>query len=196
MRTLRAALTFAILLTPAAFGSVITYQAPLTGSAEVPPTGSGGTGFATVVIDTTANTMFVSASFSGLGSGTTASHIHCCLSVPLTGNAGVATQVPAFLNMPLGVTSGSFTQTLDLTLASTYNPAFITANGGTTSSAEAVLLAGLAANETYFNIHTSNFPSGEIRGFLVASPEPATLLMAGLAFLGLAVRYRSQSRTE
>ena len=97
--------------------------------------------------------------------------------------------------MPLGVTSGSFTQTLDLTLASTYNPAFITANGGTTSSAEAVLLAGLAANETYFNIHTSNFPSGEIRGFLVAAPEPATLLMAGLAFLGLAVRYRNHSRT-
>jgi hypothetical protein len=57
------------------------------------------------------------------------------------------------------------------------------------------LLAGMAANETYFNIHTTQFPNGEIRGFLVAAPEPGTLLMAALAFVGLAARRRYYSRS-
>jgi len=44
-----------------------------------------------------------------------------------------------------------------------------------------VLLAGLAADQTYLNIHTVPFPGGEIRGFLVAAPEPSTMwMMAGV----------------
>jgi len=148
--------------------STITYTAVLNGASEFPPTGSPGVGAATVIYDSTANTLFVNVNFSGLGSPTTASHIHCCTAVPLTGTAGVATQTPTFLNFPLGVTSGTYTNTFDLGVSSTYNPAFITANGGTISSAEAVLLAGLASNESYLNIHTSQFTGGEIRGFLTA----------------------------
>jgi hypothetical protein len=127
--------------------------------------------------------MFVDVSFSGLTGTTTASHIHCC-AAPGT-NAGVATQTPTFANLPLGVTSGSFTQLLDLTLASSYNSAFITANGGTVSSAEAALVAGMEAGNSYLNIHTTTSPGGEIRGLLTATPEPSSLLLLGSGLLGL-----------
>src|SRR5450759_737627 len=104
MKALRIAFAAALFLASAAHASIITYQTNLTGPGESPPNASAGTGFASVVIDTTLNTMFVSASFSGLTGTTTASHIHCCTASPGTGTAGVATQTPTFLNLPLGVT--------------------------------------------------------------------------------------------
>ena len=66
---------------------------------------------------------------------------------------------PTFSGFPLGVTSGSFMQTFDMTQASSYNPAFVTANGGTVAGAEAALLAGLHAGTAYLNIHTSMVPA-------------------------------------
>src|SRR3954468_5519885 len=110
--------------------------------------------------------MHVIVDFSGLTAGRTASHIHCCTAVPGTGTALVATTVPTFPGFPLDVTSGTYSRIFDTSLARTYNPAFITANGGTVLSAEATLAAGLAAGEAYLNIHTTLFPNGEIRGFL------------------------------
>ena len=104
--------------------------------------------------------------FSGLLGPTTASHIHGPTTAAGTGVAGVATQVPSFAGFPSGVFSGSYDGTLDLTLTASWNPAFITANGGTAASAEAVLSTAMATGKAYLNIHTSNFPAGEIRGFL------------------------------
>ena len=164
-----------------ALGTPVVYTAALSGPNESPPNASPGTGNATVTFDLVANLMRVQVSFSGLTSNTTASHIHCCTSAPFTGTAGVATTTPTFPGFPLGVVAGSYDQTFDMTLASSYNSAFITANGGTPASAEAALAAGLAAGESYLNIHTAQFPSGEIRGFLVAVPEPSTLGFAGAA---------------
>jgi CHRD domain/PEP-CTERM motif len=182
------AVAAALLSGTTAFAGVITYSAVL-GNFENPPTGSAGTGFAQITVDTVLNTMLVNVTFSGLGSGDTASHIHCC--VAQGGNAGVATTTPTFTGFPSGVTSGTYNHTFDLTLSSSWNPAFITANGGTTASAEAVLVAGLAANQTYLNIHTSNFGGGEIRGFLVQAPEPGSFLLAGAVLAGFLFRRRA-----
>jgi len=176
----------AILLTGSNLSaSVITYFANLNGPSESPTNASPGTGFALITVDNLLNTMRLQVSFSGLLGTTTASHIHSPTPSPFTGTAGVATTTPAFVGFPLGVTSGTFDNTLNLTLASSYNPAFVTANGGTPASAEAALLAGIAAGEAYLNIHSSVFGGGEIRGFLIAVPEPATLGLVGLALVGL-----------
>jgi CHRD domain len=153
-----------------------TYTALLAGANENPATGSAGVGNTTVTLDTTAHTLHVVTVFSGLSSNTVASHIHCCVSPPA--NAGVATTTPSFVGFPLGVTSGSQDQTYDTTLAGSWNPAFITAHGGTPATAEATLAAGLAAGQAYLNIHTTLFPGGEIRGFLtlVVPQLPAALI--------------------
>lgn len=81
--------------------------------------------------------------WSGTSGVTTASHIHCCTVDQGTGNAGVATQLPSFAGFPLGVSSGSYDQTFDMTLAGSWNPTFVTNNGGTTASALNALIAGL-----------------------------------------------------
>ena len=175
--------TALMLLMPPAYAIPVTFVGNLTGANEVPPVPSSATGLATVVLDAAAQTLQINATFSGLTSNTNAAHIHCC--APLGTNAGVATTVPAFPGFPLGVTSGSFTSAVfDLTQPTIYNPAFVTLQGGLTQ-AEAALIAGILNGTTYLNIHTVNFPGGEIRGQLQAVPEPTTLLLLGTTMAGL-----------
>jgi hypothetical protein len=181
-----------------ASAAILIYEATLSGPSESPSNASPGTGFAEVTLNTIANTMRVEVTFSDLLAPTTASHIHCCTTSPGTGVAGVATTVPTFTDFPLGVTSGTYDHTFDITLASTYNPAFVTANGGTPAGAFSALLAGLNAGDAYLNIHSTMFPSGEIRGFLQveAVPEPSTWAMMILGFIGVGfMAYRRKSRS-
>ncbi|MEO6364059.1 MAG: PEP-CTERM sorting domain-containing protein [Caldimonas sp.] len=98
------------------------------------------------------------------------------------------------LALSLGVTSGSFSETFDTSLAATYNPAFIILLGESVAAVESALYTGMQLGQTYLNIHTAAFPGGEIRGFLVLAPvpEPETfaLLLAGLGAIGFARRRR------
>jgi hypothetical protein len=120
----------------------------------------------------------VSLVFSNLLGNTTASHIHCC-NAPTT-TSPVATQVPTFAGFPLGVTSGSYSSTFDMSLATSYNPTFITNNGGTPLSAFNALVAGMLDGRAYWNVHSSAYPGGEIRGALRV-PEPGSLLLLAVA---------------
>jgi CHRD domain/PEP-CTERM motif len=175
---------FIVLLASPTHAVPVDFLANLNGANETPnPTPSHGTGFADVTFDPVAHTLRVRETFSGLLAGTTASHIHCC--GLQTDTLMVATTTPTFPNFPLGMTSGIYDMTFDTTQLSTYNPAFVAANGGTAASAEAALFAGMVAGSSYINIHTSQFPTGEIRGPLL-TPEPATLVLLGFGFGGLA----------
>lgn len=183
------ALVGALFLGSVAFSAPISYFAVLNGPNEAPPTVSQGTGMAYVTVDAVLHTLLVQVSFTGLLAGDTASHIHCCTTVPNAGTAGVATVTPTFTGFPSGVTSGTYIHLFDMTLDSSYNPAFVTAQGSVTK-AEAALEAGIASGQTYLNIHSTTFPGGEIRGFLQPVPEPSTPLLAGAALASLALLLR------
>lgn len=160
--------------------------------------GSSGEGFVSAVFDTTAHTLVVEATFSDLTGLTTVAHIHCCVDPP--GTVGVATYPSTFPGFPAGVTSGSYSSPtpIDLTLTSSYTAGFLTNfGGGTVAGAEAALLAGLLDGSAYFNVHTSFSQGGEIRGFLhevLPVPEPATLILFGIAGVAGAARRLRQRR--
>ncbi|HZW08059.1 MAG TPA: CHRD domain-containing protein [Phycisphaerales bacterium] len=171
-------------LAGAASAQTFVWSLNLDGPSENPPVPSPGIGTATITFNTTAHTLRVETSFSGLLGTTTAAHIHASAAmVPFTGTAGVASQVPSFSGFPTGVTAGSYDMTFDLTLASSWNAAYIAANGGSTASAEAALLSQMMSGRAYLNIHSSVFGSGEIRGVTPTPGAAAILALGGLAAL-------------
>ena len=173
-------------LAPAAQAADI-YRATSSGPAESPPNGSPGSSVATIEIDGT--TLRAEVPFQDLLAGTTAAHIHCCTTEAFTGVAPVAIPLADF---PLMVTAGSYNATLDLGDPAVYDPAFLASFGGTASGAGSALLDAMNANQAYLNIHTTRYPNGEIRGFVVAAPipEPATWGMLGVGLAGLALMAR------
>jgi hypothetical protein len=169
---LTALVALAVGASTAVHAAPVSYSATLTGPNESPPNASPGTGSALVEIDAVAHTMHVHVDFTGLLGNTTASHIHAPTVVAGTGTAGVATTTPSFALFPLGVTAGTFDNVLDMTQATSYNPSYVTANGGTTATAEAALFQAITDGKAYLNIHSTVFGGGEIRGFLGPTSTP------------------------
>ncbi len=146
------------------------YTANLGGAAEPTPNNSPGTGHAVVTVDLDLGTITIDTTFAGLVGTVTDAHVNAPTAAIGTGTAISATQVPTFDGFPSGVMAGEYEHEFDLALASTYNPAFITASGGMISDAYSVLVHSMDAGKAYFNIATSALPSGEIRGFLSYVP--------------------------
>jgi CHRD domain len=205
MRYVALAIVAAALMLPAPAARAIpmTFGGILSGANEAPPNNSPGGGTVTVVLDPTAETIQILASFFGLTTPDVAAHIHCCqttLGTPPT--VGVATTVPAFAGFPLQVTQGTYLSPLfSLEDPSFYNPGFVTLQGGL-EQAETALITGIENGLTYFNIHTTQFPGGELRTQLLplGVQVPAPIVGAGvpglvagcLGLLALARRRRRQ----
>ena len=187
------ALVLTMLVTPNLLAANIIYRSTMSGPSEAPPNNSPGASIGTIVFDNVAMTMSFSTPFVDLISPSTAAHLHCCTAEPLLGTAPIAI---GFDDFPTGVREGLYYRVFDLSDPATYAPAFLSAHGGTVAAARDFLLAGINGNQSYLNIHSSRYPAGEIRGFLVQLdpvPEPSTWLMLGVGLAGLTVYSRRKA---
>jgi hypothetical protein len=141
--------------------NLLNYTISMTGAQETPPNISGAAGGGIATFDTTTDMISLSVFFTGLSAPATASHIH-------DGAFGVAGPViVSFVSVTPNTTSGSIVGNFLFPIAD---------------------VSDLMAGNTYFNIHDSVFPGGEIRGQLVPVlvPEPSALALAGLGVAALA----------
>lgn len=178
-----------ILLSALVAGSLVsaradTFQYSLIFAPEA--VGATGTGSGTVNYDNATHSLQLQASFGGLSGNVTQTHIHGATASPFTGTSGIAVGSPSLPGFPLGGTSGTYSNTLDLTLASTWNNTFLNNNGGTPAGAEAAFFNAAQQGRTYWNIHSSTFGGGEIRSFLTPVPEPSSFALLVLGIVGLA----------
>jgi hypothetical protein len=133
----------------------LAFQAIMRGPAEVPPTSSLGRGLATYMMDQDGVTLHYTVMATGLTSMVTAAHIH-------SGGPGV--NGPIVVNLcgagdaPACESNG------------------VIATGSITADDLMGPLAGHSLNDlialfrvagAYSNVHTANFPNGEIRGAII-----------------------------
>ncbi len=159
----------------------------LLGSNVTPDTGStgyGGMGSSGITFDTVSGVLHVDVGWGSLnGWG------------DLSGDVTMLHWHGPTMDLP----PDSFSQTgpliINLALALNFDPDF---NGGGVNANYLVNpgdVPGLLQGRTYINVHTEQFPTGEIRGYLVrAVPEPAAATAAivpGLAALVFRRRQRA-----
>jgi hypothetical protein len=119
------------------FAEVVKYKADLSAKEEVPATDSAGAGKSDLSYDTDSKKLTWSITYEGLTGEATAAHFH--------GPAAVGANAP-----PVVPIDGALTSPI--------------AGEATLTDAQA---ADLAAGMWYFNVHTTKYPDGEIRGQVV-----------------------------
>ena len=122
--------------------TVFPINVTFSGLQETPANNSTGTGTFVGTYDDVTDSLIYTITFSGLGSNVMAAHFHGF--VP-PGIGGAVIFFPVNPSFPTGIVSGTFVDSVKLT-----------------QGQEDSLKMGLI----YFNIHTTNFPNGEIRAQL------------------------------
>ena len=145
-----------------------SFRAVLTGSQEVPANASTATGFGTVVLSADQTTITVNESWTGLSTPATLTHIHG----PAAPGAN-ASPIFDFTSVMPHVTSGAIPQQ--------------------TLSINATQLGYLMNGLLYFNVHDSVFPAGEIRGQILAVPEPGAMVLLGLGLTAVGWKLRRRA---
>jgi len=146
----RVALLSSALLVIAASGTRADtgFIAHLNGTTESPPNASPATGTCVMVLNNAQTELTYNLSFSGLTSAQTAAHFHNDDLANPSPNGAVVRGIG--VGSPIsGIWKNTDAQPL--------TPA---------------LVIELFAGRIYVNVHTSNFPGGEIRGNVVQDPTP------------------------
>jgi predicted lipoprotein with Yx(FWY)xxD motif len=125
--------------------------ADLNGAQENPPVATAASGKGLAVISADASTITYLVTYSGLSGTVNAAHIH---TGAVGANGGVI--------LPLTASASPMTGTL--------TSADFSASGSVTTFPQAV--AAIRAGTTYFNLHTSANPGGEIRGQIGVTVAP------------------------
>ena len=158
---MRAALAASLFAFSAAYAANTTqvYSAKLIGDNEVPPINSTGTATFQMHVDTSTATPTITftLTFANLSSSATLSHLHFA---PTNVIGGVMIFLCGGGGQPAcpAATSGTITGTI--TAANVTGPTAQGIAAGDLASA----LEAVGDGESYANLHTTNFPAGEIRG--------------------------------
>jgi hypothetical protein len=176
-----AALVLVLLSVPGIARADMIFVTHLSAAGENNPLdNSPALGLATFTLNSSLTEIAFTISFGldaggpALTSGLTAGHIH--FGMP-GANGPVILPFPNITPL-LGMTSGTFSGAL--------TAASLTPQGPILTFADAV--AAFEAGNTYSNLHTANFPGGEIRGQNPAAapvPELSSLTLLGIGALGL-----------
>jgi CHRD domain len=137
---------------------VVTMTANLNGGEETPILNTGAVGTAVVSVDPVNEEISVTLSVFNLPTGTTAGHIHI-------GPKGIAGPVVINFPIPTGRTG-------DLPLSFRLGAAAFVPRPeiGIVTMADAI--QSIVGGNAYVNVHTSQYPAGEIRGQLSVVVRP------------------------
>jgi hypothetical protein len=181
------------LAAPRAEATLISFQAVLSGSQEVPPNGSAASGVAELTLNDAQTRLEMSIQLFGLdldgnqtpddNDNVTRMHIHVA---PFGVNGGIVFGLIA----PDNDVNGDL---LIDPVAGTLFSAWDLTEGNATTLADQ--LPNLFNEGLYLNVHTPAFPGGEIRGQITRVVEPGTAVLLGMGLLMLARRREPASTT-
>ena len=132
--------------------NALGYQSVMIGLAQVPPVASVGRGLATYLIAGDSATIYYSVQVLDASSTITAAHIHLG---PAGQNGDVVANLCGAGNTPACTSQGAVA-TGTITASSLVGPLAGHPLGD--------LVIAMSAGGAYTNVHTANFPDGEIRG--------------------------------
>jgi hypothetical protein len=135
------AVALCLLSVAVAQAKTVHFSATLSGSEQVPPVTTSGTGKAIATLDTDAKVLTYVITYSGLSGPAVAAHFH--------GPADKGANAPPVVPIAQSDLPSPIAGTADLTDSQ---------------------IGELTAGKWYFNIHTAANPGGEIRGQLTVAP--------------------------